>query len=85
MFARPAFVQYHQQWRVRQPRWFTYTLPSGYVYAGLTPASTITPAISPTVGATGTLIFSFTEIAELANVTVYFSVTNDLNYAGVSP
>ncbi len=61
----------------------TYTLPAGLTYAGIAPNSTITPAISPTVGVTGSLVFSFTAIEQLRTETLAISVTNDLAFASV--
>lgn len=60
----------------------TYTLPAGFAYAGLAPSTNPMPAISPTVGVTGALVFSYTAFDQLSTATLAISVTNDLQSAG---
>jgi uncharacterized repeat protein (TIGR01451 family)/fimbrial isopeptide formation D2 family protein len=61
----------------------TYTLPVGFAYAGLAPSTNPVPAISPTVGVTGALVFSYTTFDQLSTATLAISVTNDLQSAGI--
>jgi len=60
----------------------TYTLPTGFAYAGLAPATNPLPTISPAVGTTGTLVFSYTTFNQLSTATLAISVTNDLQSPG---
>ena len=59
------------------------TLPAGLAYTGIAPGADPMPVVAPSVGATGTLVFSYTEIAQttLTN-TLMISVANDLESAG---
>ena len=55
----------------------SYTLPAGFAYAGLAGGTTPAPATEPAPGATGTLTWSYTEIAQTSDNSVRFTVTNE--------
>ena len=57
----------------------TYTLPSGYKYTGLDPATTPMPIVSPTVGATGIISFHYASLGqEQVGNSLRMNVTRDL-------
>jgi hypothetical protein len=59
------------------------TLPVGLAYAGLASGSLPAPAVTPSIGATGTVVFRYTGIAQVSLTnTLAISVANDLQAAG---
>ena len=61
----------------------TYTLPSGYQYAGLAAGTIPAPAAQPAPGAKGDLVFAYGEIdQQQVTNTLRISITRDLAAAG---